>query len=92
MKPTIRRLAALGAEERDRLTHRSLDRIFDPELWASVRSIYEDVAAAVDGALCAALQRFDGVEATADELRVSTPSSTGPGRRSRPSCGMRSTA
>jgi len=26
MKPTIRRLAELGADERDRLTHRSLDR------------------------------------------------------------------
>jgi histidinol dehydrogenase len=71
MKPTIRRLSELGAEERDRLTNRSLDRIFDPQLWASVRSIYEDVAAAGDGALCAALQRFDGVEATAGDLRVS---------------------
>ena len=50
---------------------RSLDRIFDPELWASVRSLYEDVAAAGDGALCAALQRFDGVEASARDLRVS---------------------
>jgi histidinol dehydrogenase len=70
MKPTIRRLSELGAEERDRLTHRSLDRIFDPELWASVRSIYDDVAAAGDGALCAALQRFDGVHAEASDLRV----------------------
>ena len=50
MKPTIRRLAHLGADERDRLMRRSLDRIFDPELWASVRSLYEDVAAAGDGA------------------------------------------
>ena len=79
MKPTIRRLAALGAEERDRLTHRSLDRIFDPELWASVRSIYEDVAAAGDGALCAALQRFDGVDAGAGELRVSDAELDGAG-------------
>ena len=79
MKPTIRRLAELGAEERDRLTHRSLDRIFDPELWASVRSIYEDVAAAGDGALCAALQRFDGVDATAGELRVSDAELDGAG-------------
>jgi histidinol dehydrogenase len=71
MKPTIRRLAELGADERDRLMRRSLDRIFDPALWASVRSLYEDVAAAGDGALCAALQRFDGVEASAGDLRVS---------------------
>ena len=71
MKPTIRRLANLGADERDRLMRRSLDRIFDPELWASVRSLYEDVAAAGDGALCAALQRFDGVDASARDLRVS---------------------
>jgi histidinol dehydrogenase len=71
MKPTIRRLAELGADERDRLMRRSLDRIFDPALWASVRSLYEDVAAAGDGALCAALQRFDGVEASPGDLRVS---------------------
>ena len=84
MKPTIRRLAELGAEERDRLTHRSLDRIFDPELWASVRSIYEDVAAAGDGALCAALQRFDGVDAAAGELRVSDAELDGAGAKLAP--------
>ncbi len=65
MKPTIRRLADLAEDERGRLMRRSLDSIFDPELWASVRSLYEDVAAAGDGALCAALQRFDGVDAAA---------------------------
>ena len=84
MKPTIRRLAELGADERDRLTHRSLDRIFDPELWASVRSIYEDVAAAGDGALCAALQRFDGVDATAGDLRVSEAELDGAGAKLAP--------
>ena len=51
MKPTLRRLADLAEEERDRLMRRSLDSIFDPALWASVRSLYEDVAAAGDGAL-----------------------------------------
>ena len=71
MKPTIRRLADLAEDERGRLMRRSLDNIFDPELWASVRSLYEDVAAAGDGALCAALQRFDGVDAKAGDLRVS---------------------
>jgi histidinol dehydrogenase len=70
MTPTVRRLADLSAEERDRLVRRSLDEIFAPELWASVRQLYEDVAAAGDGALCAALQRFDGVEASPRELRV----------------------
>ena len=70
MKPTIRRLFELGEDEKGRLMRRSLDQIFDPALWASVRSLYEDVAAAGDGALCAALQRFDGVEARADDLRV----------------------
>jgi len=84
MKPTIRRLAELGADERDRLTHRSLDRIFDPDLWASVRSIYEDVAAAGDGALCAALQRFDGVDATAGDLRVSEAELDGAGAQLAP--------
>jgi histidinol dehydrogenase len=71
MKPTLRRLADLAEEERDRLMRRSLDSIFEPELWASVRSLYEDVAAAGDGALCAALQRFDDVDATPGDLRVS---------------------
>ena len=72
---------------------RSLDSIFEPELWASVRSLYEDVAAAGDGALCAALQRFDGVEATRGRpARLRTPSSTARARRSRPSCATRSTA
>ena len=36
-----------------------------------MRSLYEDVAAAGDGALCAALQRFDGVDAQPRDLRVS---------------------
>jgi histidinol dehydrogenase len=79
MKPTIRRLAELGEDERGRLMRRSLDQIFDPALWASVRSLYEDVAAAGDGALCAALQRFDGVEARADDLRVSDAELDGAG-------------
>jgi histidinol dehydrogenase len=71
MKPTIRRLAQLSTDERDRLMRRSLDQIFAPDLWASVRSLYEDVAAAGDGALCAALQRFDGVDVRPGDLRVS---------------------
>jgi histidinol dehydrogenase len=84
MKPTIRRLADLGSDERDRLMRRSLDRIFDPELWASVRSLYEDVAAAGDGALCAALQRFDGVDAAANDLRVSDAELDGAGAKLTP--------
>ena len=83
MKPTIRRLAQLGADERDRLMRRSLDQIFAPELWASVRSLYEDVAAAGDGALCAALQRFDGVDARPATCASPMRSSTRPARRSR---------
>ena len=92
MKPTLRRLADLAEEERDRLMRRSLDRIFDPELWASVRSLYEDVAAAGDGALCAALERFDGVDATPGDLRVSDAELDRAGANSRPSCATRSTA
>ncbi len=79
MKPTIRRLSDLGEEEKGRLMRRSLDQIFDPDLWAAVRSLYEDVAAAGDGALCAALQRFDGIEARADDLRVSDAEIDGAG-------------
>ena len=63
---------------------RSLDSIFEPELWTSVRSLYEDVAAAGDGALCAALQRFDGVEATANDLRVSDAELDGAGAKLTP--------
>jgi histidinol dehydrogenase len=84
MSPTIRRLADLPADERDRLMRRSLGRIFDPELWASVRSLYEDVAAAGDGALCAALQRFDGVDAEAGDLRVSDAELDGAGAKLAP--------
>ena len=73
MKPTIRRLSELGEDEKGRLMRRSLDQIFDPALWASVRSLYEDVAAAGDGALCAALQRFDGVDATAGDACCAMP-------------------
>ncbi len=84
MKPTIRRLADLGADERERLLRRSLDGIFQPALWASVRSLYEDVAAAGDGALCAALQRFDGVEAAPGDLRVGDAELDGAGDALRP--------
>ena len=84
MKPTIRRLADLAEDERDRLMRRSLDSIFDPELWASVRSLYEDVAAAGDGALCAALQRFDGVDAEPGDLRVSDAELDGAGAKLAP--------
>jgi histidinol dehydrogenase len=84
MKPTIRRLADLAADERDRLMRRSLDAIFDPELWASVRSLYEDVAAAGDGALCAALQRFDGVDAGPGDLRVGDAELDGAGAKLAP--------
>ena len=92
MKPTLRRLGDLAEEERDRLMRRSLDSIFDPELWASVRSLYEDVAAAGDGALCAALERFDGVDATPGDLRVSDAELDRAVQNSRPSCATRSTA
>ena len=63
---------------------RSLDSIFEPALWTSVRSLYEDVAAAGDGALCAALQRFDGVEATPGDLRVSGAELDGAGAKLTP--------
>jgi histidinol dehydrogenase len=79
MKPAIRQLSRLGADERDRLLRRSLDQIFAPALWDSVRSLYEDVAAAGDGALCAALQRFDGVDAQPGDLRVSEAELDGAG-------------
>jgi len=92
MKPTIRRLASSARKNAIGLTHRSLDRIFDPELWASVRSIYEGRRCRGRRACAQRSSAFDGVDATAGELPSRTPSSTAPGRHSRPSCGMRSTA
>jgi histidinol dehydrogenase len=68
--PRLRRLAELAPEERERLLARSTATIFAPELWASIRAIYDEVERDGDEALCRALARFDACEVTPGELRV----------------------
>lgn len=67
----VRRLEGLAPEERRRLLERATAAIFDPGLVAGVREIVEDVRAHGDDAVVRALARFDGVDCTADRLRVS---------------------
>jgi histidinol dehydrogenase len=66
----VRRLSDFGEAERRRLLRRSLDAIFDPQLWASLRELYGEVARDGDEALCRALRRFDGVDAAPGDLVV----------------------
>lgn len=53
------------------LGHRGLDAIFDDELRTSIRALIEDVRHNGDDAVCRALARFDRVELSPDQLRVS---------------------
>jgi histidinol dehydrogenase len=66
----VRRLAELTPDERQRLLDRATAAIFDGELMASVREIVEDVLAHGDEAVVRALARFDGVECSPGDLRV----------------------
>jgi histidinol dehydrogenase len=68
--PAVRRLAELTPAERARLLARSTAGVFDPQLWASIRALYDDVERDGDAALVRALDRFDRCTLTADELRV----------------------
>ena len=90
--PRIRRLADLDPVERERLLQRSLPQVFDPALWASIRGLYDEVAADGDAALCRALERFDRVVvAPRRAAGRAPPSSRAPASRSRPRCARRST-
>jgi histidinol dehydrogenase len=50
---------------------RGLDDIFDPALRTSIGELIEGVRARGDAAVCEATSRFDGIDLTADQLRVS---------------------
>ena len=50
---------------------RGLDDIFDPELRRSINELIDDVSERGDAAVCDALGRFDGIDVTPHELRVS---------------------
>ena len=66
----VRRLASIEPDERARLMRRSLDQIFEPSLWTQIEAIYEDVELAGDSAVCAALERYDGVRCDVNDLPV----------------------
>jgi histidinol dehydrogenase len=66
----VRRLADLSTAERERLLARSTARVFDPQLWAAIRTLYDEVERDGDAALVRALERFDRCTLAADELRV----------------------
>ncbi len=82
--PRIRRLADLDPVERERLLQRSLPQVFDPELWASIRGLYDEVAADGDAALCRALERFDRVVVAPDALLVGPAELEGAGEQIAP--------
>jgi histidinol dehydrogenase len=63
-------LAELTADERAHLLERSRRKIFDPELWARVGDLIEDVRARGDDAVSEALARFDGCDVPPDRLRI----------------------
>ncbi len=63
--------AEMTSEARAALMHRGLDDIFDPELRRSIGGLIDDVRDRGDVAVCEALARFDGIEVSPDQLRVS---------------------
>lgn len=60
----------MSDETRAALMHRGLDDIFDPELRTSIGDILDDVRERGDAAVCDALAKFDKIDITPDELRV----------------------
>ncbi len=67
----IQRWESMPESARAALVRRGLDEIFDPELRASIVTLIEDVRERGDDAVCDALARFDRVDVTPDQLRVS---------------------
>jgi histidinol dehydrogenase len=65
------RWAEMSAGDKGALLHRGLDEIFDPELRRSIAALIDDVRTDGDAAVCRALARFDRIELTPAQLRVS---------------------
>jgi histidinol dehydrogenase len=65
------RWAEMSAGDKSALLHRGLDEIFDPELRRSIAELIDDVRTDGDAAVCRALARFDRIELTPAQLRVS---------------------
>lgn len=62
---------AMDADARHQLMHRGLDDIFDPALRASIGNLIDDVRERGDAAVCDALGRFDKIDITPHQLRIS---------------------
>jgi histidinol dehydrogenase len=77
--PRLRLLADLDPAERERLLARSVPKLFEPTLWASIRALYDEVARDGDAALCRALRDHDGCDLSPDELQVPAASLAGAG-------------
>ena len=67
---SVRRWAALDADQQTRLLARSTAAIFEPGLVASIERLFADVRARGDTAVVEATQQFDGVAITPGDLRV----------------------
>ena len=61
----------MNNEARAELAHRGLDEIFDNELRDAIGALLDDVRHRGDIAVCDALAKFDKIEVTPDQLRVS---------------------
>jgi histidinol dehydrogenase len=69
----VLRWSRLDEQGRRALLDRGTDKIFDPELRASVGEILDDVRANGDAAVARALQRFDGCDVAPEGLAVTEP-------------------
>ena len=67
----IQRWTEMGDDARQQVLHRGLDDIFNPELRTSISALIDDVRERGDDAVCDALRRFDGIDITPDQLRIS---------------------
>lgn len=67
----VLRWSETSRDERLALVDRSLDRMLPPGLREQIGALVLDVRDRGDAAVCDALARFDGVEITPDQLRVS---------------------
>jgi histidinol dehydrogenase len=64
----VQRWSQMDAAARAAWLVRGTERVFDPDLAASVREIVDDVRQNGDAAVCRALARFDGCEVDPDRL------------------------
>jgi histidinol dehydrogenase len=67
----VQQWSRMDDDDRRDLFDRGLDAIFDPELRHAITELIEDVRERGDLAVCAALDRFDGITLEPKQLRVS---------------------